>query len=157
MFIRLQRFTVVAMALMVATYIHASEGDAGQAVRAVEAFHERLAAGDAAGAAALLGPTLFIADERTSGGDRLSVHFFRTGPGLVAWPAGYLKEVGPHANSANVLSVSHRGDGAVVITRNSGSNKFRKWENEEVAWFLGKVEGRWRIVSVIYRDIQLPE
>lgn len=53
--------------------------------------------------------------------------------------------------------MSIRGDAAVALTRDTGSNSFRKWKNEETAWLLGRVGGEWRIVGMIVRDIQLPK
>jgi hypothetical protein len=44
-----------------------------------------------------------------------------------------------------------------VLPRETGSNRFRTWQDEEVGWFLGRSSGHWRIVGSLIRDIQLPE
>ncbi len=62
-----------------------------------------------------------------------------------------------YRDSTVVSSVSVRGDSAVVMARETGSNKFRSWKDEETAWMLGRTDGRWRIVGQIIVDIQLPK
>jgi hypothetical protein len=76
----------------------------------------------------------------------MAAHLFHTGERLQAWPGNYLDQAGPHVNEFETVSVSIRLDSAVVLTRDTGSNRFRSWKDEEVAW----------IVGMIIRDIQLP-
>jgi hypothetical protein len=64
---------------------------------------------------------------------------------------------GPYEDSTSVVSVSVRGDSAVVIAKETGRNKVRSWRDEETTWLLGRSDGRWRIVGRIIRDIQLPK
>lgn len=45
----------------------------------------------------------------------------------------------------------------MVLTRDTGSNRFQSWRDEEVAWFLGRIADRWRIIGSLIRDIQLPK
>ena len=131
--------------------------DADAAVATLTAFHSALVAGQPERARAELGATMFMADERTGAGDRLRAHLYLTGERLDRWPANYLSQVGPYANSFRMVSRSIRGDAAVLITRDTGSNAVRRWTDEEVAWFLGRSDGKWRIVSMVIRDIQLPQ
>ena len=131
--------------------------DADAAVATLTAFHSALTAGQPERARSELGATMFMADERTAARDRLRAHLYLTGERLDRWPANYLSQVGPYANSFRVVSRNIRGDAAVLITRDTGSNGFRRWTDEEVAWFLGRSDGKWRIVSMIIRDIQLPQ
>jgi len=126
-------------------------------VAALSAYHAALEAGAAEDVLDVLGPTLFMADEKSSGGpDRVSAHLFLTGDELAQWPRAFLDEAGPYQNDFVVVSVSIRGDAAVVSTRDTGSNGFRSWEDEDVTWFFGRSSGRWRIVGSVIRDIQLP-
>jgi hypothetical protein len=119
-------------------------------------YHDGLEAVDVRRVLRVLGPTYFIADESTAGRERIGAHLFLTGDKLMAWPRAFLEEAGPYQNTFESVSVSIRGDAAVVITRETGRNRFRRWRNEEAAWFLGRSEGRWRIAALIIRDIQLP-
>ena len=120
-------------------------------------YHAALSAGESEQAAATLGPSLFMADDRTGGGaERTSAHLFLAGDELVAWPAAYLAEVAPHQNEFRILSVSVRGDAAVIRTSDTGRNKFREWKEEEVTWFLGRVAEDWKIIGMVISDIQLP-
>jgi hypothetical protein len=127
-------------------------------VRALKEYHAAFEAGDPARVLEILGPTYFIGDERSAGGkDRLKAHFFKVGETLRDWPKNFLASSAPYRNSTVVSSVSVRGDSAVVMARETGSNKFRNWKDEETAWMLGRTEGRWRIVGQIIVDIQLPK
>ena len=130
----------------------------GAVTTALSGYHRALQADRPATVLQFIGPTLFMADERSSGGsDRLSAHLFLTGQALQSWPRAYLNEVGPYRNEFRVLSVSIRGDAAVILTRDTGRNKFRSWQDEEVACFLGRTAGQWRLVGLVIRDIQLPK
>lgn len=124
----------------------------------LSAYHTALQAGEPQKVVKLLGPSYFMAVESSSGGaERLKAHLFLAGQKLESWPSAFLNEVGPYRNEFRVLSVSVRGDAAVALTRNTGSNRFRSWQDEEVAWFLGRSTGQWRIVGFLIRDIQLPK
>ena len=135
----------------------APPGDEEAVTKAVKEYHAAFAAGDPARVLAVLGPTYFIGDEKSAGGrDRMSAHFFKVGDTLRDWPKNFLASSGPYRDSTEVVNVSIRGDSAVVLAKETGSNKFRRWQNEETAWMLGRTDGRWRIVGQIIRDIQLP-
>ena len=126
-----------------------------EAVLAVlRGYHDALAARQPEKVTALLGPSYMMADASAGG---VSPHLFLTGDRLRSWPENYLAQVAPHKNAFEPLSVSVRGDAAVAITRDTGSNRFRAWSNEETTWFLGRVNGEWRLVAMIIRDIQLPK
>jgi hypothetical protein len=135
----------------------ASTADEEAVVRALKEYHAGFAANEPDRVLAVLGPTYFIGDETSGGGkDRVRAHFFKTGEALRAWPRGFLDGFGPYADSTAVLSVSVRGDSAVVIAKETGRNRVRSWRDEETTWLFGRTDGRWRIVGQIIRDIQLP-
>jgi hypothetical protein len=125
-------------------------------VEALTAYHAAMGSGDAASVVAQVGPTLLMAEEQTTGTDRLKAHLFLTGERLANWPANYLKQVGPHESRSAVVSVNVRGDAATVLSRDTGRNAFRSWKDEETAWFLARSDGRWRVVGMIIRDFQVP-
>jgi hypothetical protein len=158
------------MSLFLATILTAALAGAGAAsespnddgteavVRVLRSYHSALAAGQPQAVLAVLGPSYFMADERTQADAKaISAHLFLTGERLRSSPKNYLDQVGPHRNAFETVSVSIRGGAAVALTRDTGSNGFRKWRNEETAWLLGRVDGEWRIVGMIIRDIQLPQ
>ena len=133
-------------------------GDREAIEAAIRGYHAGLASGRPEEVSTLLGPSYFMADERPSkGAEGLSAHLFLVGERLQSWPRNYLREVGPHQNQFKTVAVSIRGDAAVAVTRDTGHNRFRSWSDEETAWFLGRVNGAWRIVGTVIRDIQLPE
>ena len=126
-------------------------------VRALQEYHAAFEAGDPARVLEVIGPTYFIGDEKSAGGkERMSAHFFKVGQTLRDWPKNFLSSSGPYKDSTTVVNVSIRGDSAVVLAKETGSNKFRSWKDEETAWLFGRTDGRWRIVGQIIRDIQLP-
>jgi hypothetical protein len=134
-----------------------SSVDEEAVVRALKEYHAGFAVNDPARVLAVLGPTYFIGDETSAGGkDRVRAHFFKTGETLRAWPKGFLDGFGPYEDATSVVSVSVRGDAAVVIAKETGRNKVRSWRAEETTWLLGRTDGRWQIVGQIIRDIQLP-
>ena len=152
------RAWLIAVALISACTHGAMADDQSDVVAPITAFHAALTANDPAAATAQLGPSFFIADERTSAQtDRVRAHLYLSGERLTAWPARYLSEAGPHRSESTVVSVSVRADAAIVITRDTGSNAFRTWRDEETIWVLGRVDGRWRIAGYIIRDFQAPE
>ena len=127
-------------------------------VKALKEYHAAFEAGDPARVLEVIGPTYFIGDEKSGGGkERMSAHFFKVGQTLRDWPKNFLTSSGPYRDATEVVNVSVRGDSAVVLARETGSNKFRSWKAEETAWLLGRTDGRWRIVGQIIRDIQLPK
>jgi hypothetical protein len=127
-------------------------------VATVRAYHQALAAGRPGDVTKLLGPTYFMADEKSGEGPhRLNAHMALAGERLASWPKNYLEQAGPHQNEFVTLAVSMRRDAAVVVTRDTGKNRFRAWKDEETTWLLGNVDGAWRIVGMIIRDIQLPK
>jgi len=149
---------LIAFLLLASPASPASSPDEAAVVRAVKEYHAAFEAGDPARVLAVLGPTYFIGDEKSAGGgDRMSAHFFKVGDTLRDWPKNFLASSGPYRDSTEVVNVSIRGDSAVVLAKETGSNKFRSWRNEETAWMLGRTDGRWRIVGQIIRDIQLPK
>ena len=127
-------------------------------VSTLRGYHAALAGAQPDKVVDLLGPSYFMADERTGqASDRLSAHLFLDGERLKSWPGNYLREVGPHQNQFTTIAVSVRGDAAAVVTRDTGRNRFRAWTDEETSWFLGRINGAWRIVGMVIRDIQLPK
>jgi len=133
-------------------------GEREQTVAILSAYHDALQTGQPDKVRQTIGTTFFMADERSAGGaDRVHAHMFLTGKRLDEWPRNFLKEAGPYKNSFNVVSISERRDAAVVVTRDTGSNRVRSWKDEEVVWFLGRSDGQWRIVGMIIRDIQFPK
>ena len=123
----------------------------------IASFHTAISSGDTSKVVRTLGPTFFIADERSNAtDDRVRAHMFLTGDRLSAWPGNYLREVGPHRSTSVIRSINIRGNAAVAITLDTGSNKFRSWKDEETTWFLGRHTDGWRIAGYVIRDFQMP-
>ncbi len=152
--------TLLAAALLPSTPTPGPQppDDREAVVSTLRGYHLALARAQPDKVTDLLGPSYFMADERPGqGAERLSAHLFLAGERLKSWPGNYLREVGPHQNQFTTVAVSIRGDAAVVVTRDTGSNRFRAWSDEETSWFLGRIDGAWRIVGMVIRDIQLPK
>lgn len=83
-------------------------------------------------------------------------HQYLTGDDLKNWVDFMLKEAGPFTNKVEILSSYLRRGSAIVVTSETGSNKFRKWENEKVVYLLGKANEKWGITGFYIRDIANP-
>lgn len=83
-------------------------------------------------------------------------HQYLTGDGLANWIDFMLKEAGPFTNHVEILSSYLRRGSAMVVTVETGSNKFMKWENEKVVYLLGKTNDKWGITGFYIRDIANP-
>lgn len=75
---------------------------------------------------------------------------------LKEWPKRFVEQAGPYENQFDLLSVNIRGNAAVVITRDTGKNKFRAWDNEQTTWLLGKKGNEWRILGYYLQNISNP-
>ena len=64
-----------------------------------------------------------------------------------------VEEAGPHRGTLEVVEVRVRGHAAVVVTRGSGSNRFRSWQDETTIWLAGESDGVWRVVgfAILFR------
>ncbi|HEU5039447.1 MAG TPA: hypothetical protein VFT84_01420, partial [Gemmatimonadales bacterium] len=85
------------------------------------------------------------------------VHMYLAGPDLDAWPARFVSGSGPHENALRVVRVNLRRDAALVVTEETGRNRFRQWDGEVVTYLLGREGDRWRIVGYFIRDIVNPK
>ena len=83
-------------------------------------------------------------------------HMSLSGQELKDWPDWFVKEAGPYSNQFEIISIHTRANAAVVITRDSGFNKFRDWNNEQTIWLLGAVEGNWKILGYYLQNISNP-
>jgi hypothetical protein len=87
---------------------------------------------------------------------RWEAHLFRTGDDLKRWPARFLEQAGPYQNTFEFLHLDVRNSAALVVTKETGKNRFRSWRNEVVTWLLGKRNGEWKIVGFFIKDIKNP-
>ncbi|MEO9964759.1 MAG: hypothetical protein ABJF11_03155 [Reichenbachiella sp.] len=83
-------------------------------------------------------------------------HMFLSGKDLNNWPSQFIAEAGPYQNQYEIISIHIRANAAVVITRDTGSNKFRAWKNERTTWLLGKKDQKWQITGYYLRDMVNP-
>lgn len=84
-------------------------------------------------------------------------HLFRTGKGLKIYLSNYIKGAAPHENKFEVVHMYVRSDAAVVVTKDTGKNKFREWKDESVTWLAGKRDGAWKLTGYYLRGVKNPE
>ena len=65
-----------------------------------------------------------------------------------------LNNAGPFKNQTKFKSFSMRQNLALVVTNETGLNKFRRWNNEEIAWMLGFSNNRWSVNGFFIREVQ---
>ena len=152
---------VLAMSLalcVVPVVCAAGSAEDGTPAQAVEAYHRAFIAGEADAARRLIGSQFWM-----SGGAGSSdavdweAHMFLQGDEIDRWLSFMIKEAGPFRNKVEVLSTNERAGAAMVVTRESGRNKFREWSGEVVVWQLGQVDGSWKILGFFLSDARNPE
>jgi len=127
-------------------------------VATVEEYHEGFRRNAPARVTAVLGPGFTMFNGTYSGDPQTwEVHMYLAGPRLTEWPVSFLKQAGPYENRLQVLRVYLRGDAALVVTEETGRNKFRQWDRELVTYLLGRQEGQWRLVGYFIKDIANPK
>ena len=132
--------------------------DSAAVIAAVEEYHEGLRRNAPGRVSAVLGPSFTMFNGNFSGDPRTwEVHMYLAGPRLTEWPVNFLKQAGPYENEVRVIRVHLRGDAGLVVTEETGKNRFRQWDRESVAYLLGREGGRWRLVGYFIRDIANPK
>ncbi len=138
--------------------VAAAPPDSAAVVATIEEYHEGFRRNTPSRVTAVLGPSFTMVNGNYSGDPRAwQAHLYLTGADLAAWPIAFLREAGPYENQLEVLRVHLRGDAALVVTRESGRNRFRQWRGELVGYLLGRDRGRWRLVGYFIRDIANPD
>ncbi len=126
-------------------------------VAVLEEYHEGLRRNEPGRVTAVLGPSFTMFNGSFSGDPRAwEAHMYLAGPRLSEWPVNFLRQAGPYENQMQVLRVYVRGDAALVVTEETGRNRFRKWDGELVTYLLGRENARWRLVGYFIRDIANP-
>ncbi len=74
-----------------------------------------------------------------------------------AWPKAFIREASPYKNELEFLQVKVRGNAALAITSESGSNRFRQWQHEQVVYMLVSENGAWKMTGLFIKDISNPE
>lgn len=125
--------------------------------KAISAYQSGLINNDLKLFLSSLGKEIFMfggnfSDDQT----KWQAHLFRRGKDLRKFAENFLTGAGPHRNSVEFLSFHVRGSAAVVVTKETGRNKFREWTDETVTWLLGKRDGNWKIVGFFIRDVKNP-
>lgn len=126
--------------------------------QAIEKYHHGFISNSPETVLAALGEAFIMVNGNHSGEPTdWQAHMFLKGADREAWPGMFLEEAGPYENKYEVLHTDIRGEAAVIVTRDTGKNRFRSWDGELVTWFLGKRDDGWKLVSMFIRDISNPE
>ena len=132
--------------------------DSAAIIATVEEYHEGFRRNAPGRVTAVLGPSFTMFNGNFSGDPRTwEVHMYLTGPRLAEWPVNFLREAGPYENDVRVKRVYQRGDAGLVVTEETGRNRFRTWDRELVTYLLGREGDRWRLVGYFIRDIANPK
>jgi hypothetical protein len=123
----------------------------------VNAYQEALVQGDLDVARGALGDYLTMLNGGFSGNpSNWQAHLYLWGDHLDRWLEQYLETAGPHANRWEIVHFHERGGAALVVTKDTGSNRFRTWQDEIVAWTLGRGDHGWKIIGLFIRDLRNP-
>jgi hypothetical protein len=125
---------------------------------AISKYHAGFIKNDTAMVLSAIGKDFIMFNGNFSGDPaQWQAHLFLSGDNLRRWPAVFLKQAGPYENRHEFLHTSIRNNAAIVVTLETGKNKFRAWKNEKVTWLLGKSNEEWKIVGLFIKDIRNPE
>lgn len=136
-----------------------SAADERQQLEAVVlAYHQGFISGDSAQTAGALSDGIMMFNGNASDNPLdWQAHLYYTGPTLHQWVKDMITYASPHQNKIQFLNTHIRNGGAVVVTSETGSNKFRSWKDEKVVYLLGKTDGRWQLTGFFIRDGKNPE
>ena len=125
--------------------------------RAITIYNDGLIAGDPVRVRSAIGESMFMFNGAfSSDPSQWEAHMYVPPERLETWLGNFVGGAGPHRNHYRIVAMNVRANAAVVTTEDSGSNRFRKWDNERVTWTLGKREGQWKIIGFFIRDIRNP-
>lgn len=125
----------------------------------VQNLREGFNNGDVAQIVSCFGPSITMLSGNFSG-DPLEweAHQFLAGDAIRVWAEMMVTRAGPQViTQQEILHVHERVNAGLVVTRESGSNKFREWQDELTAYWLGLIDGEWKIMGFFIRDIRNPE
>ena len=107
--------------------------------------------------AALSNQLMMVNGNYSSDPKNFQAHLFLHDDQIDEWLSFFLNEAGPHQNQFEIVHTHIRANAAVVVTQETGQNKFRVWENELVTYLLGLINEEWKIVGLFIRDQANPE
>ncbi len=84
-------------------------------------------------------------------------HQFLSGTSIDEWINMMLENAGPFQNSFEIKNHNTRNNAAIVVTNETGRNKFREWKDEEVVYYFGKVENTWKLTGFFIKNLKNPE
>jgi hypothetical protein len=143
---------------MFATTVQGADAGADELNAVVRAYHSGLAAERAEQTIHALSRELFMWNGDSSDDPVMwQAHLYLADDAIDQWVAEMIEFAGPHENAVAILNTDIRGDSGLVVTEETGSNKFRKWDSEKVVYLLGRTDGDWQIVGLFVRDIGNPE
>ena len=99
---------------------------------------------------------LFFNDNYSNDPLQWQSHLYLADSGIDTWIKFMIHEASPHQNRLEWMRIYIRGKSALVVTNETGSNRFRSWKNQTVVWNLGFNDGKWLILSAFLRDISNP-
>ena len=104
-----------------------------------------------------IGSQLIMINGNYSGDpENWQAHQFLKGNQIDMWIEMMLTKAKPFTNSYSIKNIDLRAQAGLVVTVEKGSNKFRSWEKEEVAYMLGKDRHNWRIVGIFIKNLKNP-
>jgi len=81
-------------------------------------------------------------------------HQFLMGNEIDSWLNMMLTNAGPFRNKVQIKNQNMHNNSAVVVTVETGENKFRKWENEEVTYYLANINGSWQMTGFFIKNLK---
>ena len=84
-------------------------------------------------------------------------HMFLQNDEIDEWIKWMFENAGPFHNAITFKKQHIRSNSAIVVTQETGYNKFRSWKKEEVVYQLGKTTHGWQILSFFIKNGKNPD
>lgn len=134
------------------------DADYDHLAKIVLSYHDGLNRGEAEISLAALSDNLFMMNGNYSDDPvEWQAHLYLSGEEVNEWLDNMIEHASPHNNRIRFLDFDVRQNSALIITEETGSNKFRSWNDELVVYFLGQADKEWKIVSLYIRDAKNPD
>ena len=121
-------------------------------------YHQALSDGDSAALVQTLGSHISMFNGAGSA-DQMNwqAHMFLSDDQVTEWAAFMATGAGPHTNKVSLMQTDIRAGMSLVITQETGSNKFLSWEKARFVYMLGQEKGYWKIVGLFLPEASNPD
>lgn len=124
-----------------------------EAAAVITQYHNAVNSADVDALLAVLGPQVSMFNGAGSSNPAdWRPHLFLSGAEVAEWAQFFVQQSGPHTGSSSIIQATMHQNQGLVITQETGSNKFWSWENQQRVWLLGQTKDGLKIVGIFYPE-----